>query len=69
MSGAGFILIAFGVLLVFMSIMLLRNQMVYSFRSKLLWSDLAAYQRLPSYDRMLWYLTVWNFERYLDNDS
>ena len=43
---------------------LIRNEYVYRYRTRLLIADFERYQRLPSYDRMVYRFWVWPLSRF-----
>jgi hypothetical protein len=50
-------------------VMLVRNNWVYRERVRLLWSDPAAYERLPSYNRMILRFWVWDVAKFCAGDQ
>lgn len=50
---------------VFAVFLLFRNQWVYRQRTHLLWDDWPLYQRLPSYNSMMWRFWVWDVRRFI----
>ena len=59
----------FGVVAVFLLLLLWRNTRVYRFRNELLWADWDRFQQLPSYDAMMWRFWVWPLRRFLPKES
>lgn len=56
---------AFGLVAVFLLLLLWRNTRVHRFRMDLIRSDWRAFNRLPSYDTMLLRFWVWPLRRFL----
>lgn len=57
--------IIFGGALAVPALMTVRNVWVYRERVRLLYADLAAYRRLPSYNTMMRKFWIWKIERFL----
>ena len=48
--------------------LLYRINKVYIYRTDLLWDDFEAYNRLPSYDEMVWKFWVWDLDRFIEEE-
>lgn len=46
-----------------------RNDWLYAECQKLLWSDLNAYERLPSYEDMLFQWWVWDIRKFVQEEE
>ena len=56
-------------LLLFSVMMLIRNEIVFKFRIKTLHNDYEKYDMLPSYNKMMYNLKVWNFDKFYKGEK
>jgi hypothetical protein len=55
--------------MIFCNYMLRRNDKIYEFRLNMIKEDFNHYEKLPSYDYMLWYFWVWTLDKFLSKEK
>ena len=51
--------------IIFCLILLYRVERVYKYRVDLIWDDFETYNKLPSYNEMVWKFWIWDLDKFV----
>lgn len=54
--------------IIFNLFLLYRVERVYNYRTDLIWDDFETYNRLPSYEAMVWKFWIWDFDKFIEEE-
>lgn len=61
-----FIMGAIVIIMILLLILQLRNEIVYRVRNRAIAEDWSLYDKLPSYDKMIWQFNKWTYKQFCD---